>query len=107
MNYDQLSDDALRLWGCYFQHAKNTLRFGGDGAEMEITPMARAALNELLDMGVVVPTDPDDSWPNREHYKSAGIDLLSVLIERSGGTALEAFKWLTEQEFIIFQKKST
>lgn len=104
MDTQTLSDNALRLWGCYFLTAGNTLQFGGDGAEMEITPEARTALDELLAVGAVKPIPADDSWPGREHYGATEIDLRGVAIERGGGTPERAFKWLTDGELVAFRK---
>lgn len=70
-----LSDNALRLYLAHFWGAKNTLRFGGDFAKMEITPEGRAALDELIAANAVVAIDPDDSHPNREHYGSGPVKL--------------------------------
>ncbi len=106
MDIANLSDDALRLWGCYFLTKGNTLRFGGDHAEMEITAEARNALRELIEVGAVEAIEPNDQWPGREHYGSAGIDLRPVTVERGGGTPDAAFKWLTETEFVTFRKKA-
>lgn len=106
MQPSDLSDDAIKLWGCYFRGPRNTLRFGGDHAEMEITPKARAALTELLEVGAAEPIKPDDQWPGREHYGSTGMDLTEIALERGGGTPDKAFQWLTEGEFVTFRKRS-
>ena len=105
MQPQDLSDDALRLWACYFLTPGNTLRFGGDHAEMTITPEAREALEELRKAGAVQPIPADDQCPGREHYGATGLDLRSVCIERGGGTPEQAFKWLTGTEFVTFHKK--
>jgi hypothetical protein len=64
-----LSDDACVIGFAHFPTPKSTLSFGGDHAEMDITPRARAALDELISGGFVVACEPLDSWPNREHYR--------------------------------------
>jgi len=64
-----LSDDAYVIGLGHFASVGSTLSFGGDHAEMEITPRARTALDELIVGGFVVACDPLDGWPNREHYK--------------------------------------
>lgn len=107
MRIEDVSDNAIKLWSCYFLTPGNTLRFGGDHAEMEITPMARAALDELLAAGAVEPVQPDNQWPGREHYGATEMDLRPVAVERGGGTSESAFKWLMEKEFITFTKKQS
>jgi len=66
-----LSDDAYVIGLGHFPTPKSTLSFGGDHAEMEITPRARAALQELVDGGFVVSCEPLDGYPNRENYRCA------------------------------------
>jgi hypothetical protein len=41
---------------------------------MEITPRARAALNELLSAGYAAPCRADDQIPGREHYAGVATD---------------------------------
>lgn len=65
----QLSDDALVFGFSYLSHAGCTLAFGGHHAEQEITPRARAALDELLAAGAVEVSEPTDQWPGREYYR--------------------------------------
>jgi hypothetical protein len=105
MQPSSLSDEAIKLWHCYFRGRKNTLRFGGDHAQMEITPLARKALTELLEVGAVEPIEPDDQWPGREHYGATEMDLTALSLERGGGTHEKAFRWLTEGDFVTFKKK--
>ncbi len=105
MQPQDLSDNALRLWSAYFLTPGNTLRFGGDHAEMAITPEAREALEELLAAGAAQLIPADDQWPGREHYGATDLDLRAICIERGGGTSELAFKWLTETEFVTFRKK--
>lgn len=64
-----LSDDALVFGFSYLNNPGSTLAFGGDHAEMEITPRARAALDELLAASVVEKAEPWDQWPGREYYR--------------------------------------
>jgi hypothetical protein len=64
-----LSDDALVFGFAYLGNSGSTLAFGGDHAKKEITPRARAALNELLAAGVVETAEPWDQWPGREYYR--------------------------------------
>lgn len=64
-----LSDDALVFGIAYLAHPKCTLEFGGEGAEQQITPRARAALNELLAAGVAEASEPTSQWRGREFYR--------------------------------------
>jgi hypothetical protein len=66
-----LSDDACVIGFAHFPSVNSTLSFGGDHAEMEITPRARAALYELISKGFVVACEPLDGYPNRENYRGA------------------------------------
>jgi hypothetical protein len=68
---EELSDDACVIGFSHFPSVKSTLSFGGDHAKMEITPRARAALDELILKGFVVACEPLDSYQNREHYRGA------------------------------------
>jgi len=67
-----LSHDAVVFGMAYLNGGSSKLSFGGDGAIMEITPRARAALNELLDNGFAIETDPIDQIKGREYYCGAG-----------------------------------
>ena len=96
-----LSDNALRLWAGYFLNPKSTLRFGGEGAEMEITPEARAALDELLAVGAVRPVEPDSVWPGREHYGSGEVLLHEELKARP-----RLHPFVDRTEFVSFRKKA-
>lgn len=96
-----LSENALRLWTSFFLTPGSTLRFGGDHAEFEITPMARDALDELVVFGAVTEIDPDDQWPGREHYGATELDLRDEC--RSRG--LNPFD--DYGPFITFRKKTT
>jgi hypothetical protein len=80
-----LSSDAMIFGLGNLRSHKSTLRFGGDGAEMEITPRARAALDELLAGGYAEKTDPDDSIPNREHYRGTNINPPLVQVAKTSG----------------------
>ena len=64
-----LSNDALIFGFGYLNGPKRKLSFGGEGAEMAITPRARAALDELLASGHAVVTEPSDQIIGREHYR--------------------------------------
>lgn len=64
-----ISRDALIMGFGFLSHPKATLRFGGEGAQNEITPRARLALTELLAKGYAVKADPNDQIPGREHYR--------------------------------------
>ena len=105
MQIEDLSDNALKFWLCFFRGPRDTLRFGGDHAKMEITPTAREALDQLLSVGAAKPVEPNDSWPRREHYGSTGIDLREVALARHGGDPEKASAWLYKGEFVMFRKK--
>ena len=97
---DSISDNGLRLWMCYFLNPGNTLRFGGDHAEMEITARARAALNELIAAGAVKEIEANDQYPNREHYGGTEVDLRQQL-KASGINPFD-----DSDPFVTFRKKS-
>lgn len=92
-----LSDDALVFGFSYLSSPKATLAFGGDHAEMEITPRARAALDELLAAGAVEKAEPWDQWPGREYYR--GKVAIGPLMKGRNlnpfDDADEHFKWTT------------
>ncbi|MFG6082880.1 hypothetical protein ACEUZ9_004112 [Paracoccus litorisediminis] len=64
-----LSKDALIFGLGFLRFPKSKLSFGGEGAKMEITERARAALDELLASGYAVSADADTSIPGREYYR--------------------------------------
>lgn len=97
----EISDDALRFWGSFFRRPGNTLRFGGVDAKMGITPAARTALNELILVGAVEPTEPDDQIINREHYIATDLDLVDEIKYRAGD---DPFTWLADAEFVAFER---
>ena len=68
----KMTDDAIVFGFGYLASPNSKLSFGGDGAEYEITPRARVALDLLLANGFAKKIDPDDQIPNREAYKGAG-----------------------------------
>jgi hypothetical protein len=100
MKPENLSDDAIRIWLAHFMNPKSTLRFGGDHAQMEITPRAREALDQLIEVGAVETIPADDQQPNREHYGSTGMDLRDQLRQREH---LNPFK--DTEDFVSFRKK--
>lgn len=69
-----LSHDALIFGLGYLNGPKMKLSFGGEGAQMAITPRARAALDELLTAGYAEPTEADDQWRSREHYRGTDLE---------------------------------
>jgi hypothetical protein len=95
----RLSDDACVIGFGHFSSPKSTLSFGGDHAKMEITPRARAALNELIEHGFVAACAPLDSYPNREHYR--GVKTVHLLMKDRphlnpfGPDAAENMRWPT------------
>jgi hypothetical protein len=95
----RLSDDACVIGFGHFPSPKSTLSFGGDHAKMEITPRARAALNELIEHGFVAACAPLDSYPNREHYR--GVKTVHLLMKDRphlnpfGPDAAENMRWPT------------
>ena len=94
-----LSDDACVIGFSHFPSAQSTLSFGGDHAKMEITPRARAALDELISCGFVTACEPLDGWSNREHYR--GVKTVQHLIKDRhhlhpwGPDAIENLGWTT------------
>lgn len=100
MNREDLSDDAIRLWISFFRTRESTLRFGGDHAAMEITPRAREALDQLIDIGAVQTIPADDQHPNREHYGGTEMELFREVGKRSH---LNPFQ--DKEEFVSFRKK--
>lgn len=70
---------------------------------MEITPEARLALNELLEIGAVVPIPPLDQWPGREYYGSGETDLLDEMRNREHLNPFNPGSDATN--FILFRKK--
>lgn len=102
MEAKDLSDRALIMWFSFFLNPKSTLRFGGDGAKMEITPEARAALDQLIAFGAVKTVKPDDQIPNREHYGSTGMDLRREYLNREH---LNPFTGDDRANFVTFQRK--
>lgn len=66
-----LSTDALIFGIGYLNGPRARLSFGGEGAQMRITPRARAALDELIASGYAETADPDCQTPGREFYRGA------------------------------------
>lgn len=64
--------DAIVFGLAYLNGPKAKLSFGGDGAEMEITPRGEAALQWLLNAGFCAETEPECSTPNRRSYVGVG-----------------------------------
>ena len=64
-----LTTDAIIFGFAYLNGPKATLSFGGQGAKMEITPRARAALNCLISNGFAEAAPPSDQIEGREHYR--------------------------------------
>ena len=85
----ELSKDAIVFGFGYLLHQKALLSFGGEGAQMRITPRARAALQELLDAGYAVPREPDSSEKGREYYR--GTDKQPHLGALAQGIGLNPF----------------
>jgi hypothetical protein len=86
-----LSNDALIFGLGHLRGSRSKLSFGGEGAEMRITPRARAALDELIAEGYAVRSAPDCQTRDREYFQgvvktphlgelalAAGIDPFSV-----------------------------
>lgn len=64
-----LSTDALVFGLGYLNGPRARLSFGGAGAQMRITPRARAALDELIAAGYAGPAEPDCQTTGREFYQ--------------------------------------
>ena len=105
MRTSDFSDDAIMIWCCYFRGARDTLRFGGEGAKMRITDRAREALTQLLDHRVAIPITPDCIWPGREHYQSAGVNN-EILTEAQRRFPEDFLKRVESREFLIFEMNS-
>jgi len=76
--------DAVIFGIAYLNGPKATLAFGGEGAEMEITPRARADLNCLINSGFAVASDPTDQIVGREYYRgmrSLGPEAKAAMID--------------------------
>jgi len=99
-----LTDTALRVWAAHFLTPGNTLTFGGDGAEMEITPEARAGLDELVAHGAVKRAAADCQVHGREKYQATEVDLRDEIIWRAAGTNL--FEWLADSDLGLFRKRA-
>ena len=97
-----LSDNAIRLWLAFFQSPGSTLCFGGKGAENEITPEAREALDQLIAVDAVAAIDPQDQQPGSEYYGAGSGSLLDEFIRRPH---LNPFK--DEESFVCFRKKTS
>lgn len=103
MEVTKLSDNAVALWcGFFLLGQKATLTFGGDHAAMEITPEARAALDELILVDAVKPSEPTDSWPGREYYRGTNVDLRPELKRRGFNPITGPFP-----ELVSFRKKES
>ena len=64
--------DAIIFGMAYLNGPKAKLSFGGDGAEMEITPRAEAALQWLLAAEFCEEIPAECSTPNRRRYRGVG-----------------------------------
>ena len=82
-----LTVDAIIFGLACLNGPKSTLSFGGDGAQMEITPRARAALNCLINDGFAEPMPPTDQINGREYYRglrSLGPEAMAARIDPFG-----------------------
>lgn len=91
----KLSDDALIFAITHIHGYGVQFSFGGEGAVMQITPRARVALDELLDIGAVkVDTSKETS---KESY--VGIATISRVLHAKNidpyDTDQEVFNWDT------------
>jgi hypothetical protein len=69
-----ISTDALIFGLGYLKGPRSRLSFGGEGAEMRITPRAREALDELVAGGFAETAKPDCQIPGRESYRGISTD---------------------------------
>ena len=97
-----LSRDAVIFGFSHLRSPQSTLAFGGDGAEMEITPRARAALSELISAGYAAQAPADTSIPGREYYQ--GTMKEPSLGRLAQGLGINPFA--IEDDFVPFQRKS-
>lgn len=93
-----ISRDALILGFGFLSSPKATMSFGGEGAEKEITPRARRALNELLAKGYAEKAKPYDQIPGREHYRGTNKDF------RDAGRYYQYNPFQAELEFTLFRR---
>lgn len=80
----ELSNDAI-IFGIGFTCDENLrLSFGGEGSEMEITPRARAALDELIAAKYATIDEADTSIVGREYYRGTPKQprLVVIMIDR-------------------------
>lgn len=79
------SKDAIILGLGFLRGPRSRLSFGGEGAQMAITPRAQRALDELLEEGYAELAEPDDQIVGRRHYRGTMMDPhLGQLAKESG-----------------------
>ena len=99
-----ISDDAIVFGFAYLNGPKCKLSFGGDGAELGITQLARAALNELLQEGFAEIAEANDSIPNREHYQGKG-NLGPIVKARGFNPLTEPEHWVAFERIELISKQ--
>ena len=83
---DGLDTDAVVFGLAHLHGSRRTLSYGGEGAQMAITPRAQAALDALVAAGYAVPTaDPHDARPGRLHWQGVDRDPSLGAIARARG----------------------
>lgn len=91
-----LSTDALIFGLGFLNGARVRLSFGGEGAEMRITPRARAALNELVAAGYAKTATPDCQTRDRESFQGVSKEPhLGHLAKEAGLDPWNLERWTT------------
>ncbi len=89
-----LSTDALIFGLGFLNGPRARLSFGGEGAQMRITPRARAALDELCAAGYAKVAAPDCQTAGREFYQGvAGEPHLGQLAKEAGLDPFGLERW--------------
>jgi hypothetical protein len=91
-----LTMDALIFGLGHLNGPKARLSFGGEGAQMAITPRARAALDALIAAGYARAVPPECQTPGRESYQGNRMDPhLGELAQEAGLNPFDMERWTT------------
>lgn len=97
-----LSKDAVIFAFGYLNGARAKLSFGGEGASMQITSRARAALDELIAAGYAEAARPENSVSGREFYR--GVDRVPHVGALAREIGFNPFLADPEDRFPTFEK---